>query len=69
MKLYDAECPVCGMLNRRLYLEETGGWMECEHCGTMTRCTDHPEKVWENHGMYRTYTVRLNNTAERSVRS
>ena len=33
MKQYDAECPVCGRINRGLYLEETGGWMECEACG------------------------------------
>lgn len=33
MKLYDAECPVCGRINRGLYLEETKGWMECEACG------------------------------------
>ena len=32
MKQYDAKCPVCGTLNRGLYLEETDGWMECEHC-------------------------------------
>ena len=33
MKQYDAECPVCGRINKGLYLEETGGWMECEACG------------------------------------
>lgn len=33
MKQYDAECPLCGRVNRGLYLEETGGWMECEACG------------------------------------
>jgi len=33
MKQYDAECPVCGRINRGLYLEETKGWMECEACG------------------------------------
>ncbi len=32
MKCYDVRCPICNTLNRRLYLEETQGWMECEHC-------------------------------------
>ena len=32
MKQYDAKCPLCGTLNRGLYLDETDGWMECEHC-------------------------------------
>ena len=30
---YDVACPVCGRINRSLYLEETEGWMECECCG------------------------------------
>jgi len=29
---YDVACPVCGRINRSLYLEETEGWMECECC-------------------------------------
>lgn len=37
MKTYDVECPVCGHMNRNLYLEETEGWMECECCGHVTR--------------------------------
>ena len=32
MKGYDKICPICGMLNKNLNLEETEGWMECEHC-------------------------------------
>lgn len=32
MKCYDVRCPICNTLNRRLVLEETQGWMECEHC-------------------------------------
>lgn len=34
---YDVACPVCGRVNRRLYLEETEGWMECESCGTSSQ--------------------------------
>lgn len=32
MKAYDVKCPICGTLNKQLYLDETDGWMECEHC-------------------------------------
>ena len=32
MKAYDIKCPICGTVNKQLYLEETNGWMECEHC-------------------------------------
>ena len=34
---YDIVCPICGKINRSLYLEETNGWMECEHCGNSTQ--------------------------------
>lgn len=34
MKQYDVKCPVCGTLNKALYLDETDGWMICEHCNT-----------------------------------
>ena len=34
---YDGACPVCGRINRSLYLEETEGWMECEYCGNSTQ--------------------------------
>ena len=37
MKKTNAKCPLCGMINRNLYLEETGGWMECERCGSITK--------------------------------
>lgn len=32
MKQYDMKCPNCGTMNKGLYLEETNGWMICEHC-------------------------------------
>lgn len=32
VKKYDARCPLCGTMNHSLYLDETDGWMECEHC-------------------------------------
>ncbi len=32
MERYDVKCPLCGTENKDLYLEETDGWMECQHC-------------------------------------
>ena len=37
MKTYDVRCPACGRINRNVYLEETGGWMECDRCRKVTR--------------------------------
>ena len=33
MEKSDVRCPVCGKINRSLYLGETDGWMECDGCG------------------------------------
>lgn len=38
-KDYDRVCPLCGTLNRSLYLHETKGLYECEGCGTVIRTT------------------------------
>lgn len=35
--LFDAKCPYCGTWNRKLYLEETGGMMECQCCERISR--------------------------------
>ena len=45
MKSYDLRCPVCGTVNRGLYLEETDGWMECEKCGNVTQSMEHRQTV------------------------
>lgn len=37
VKTYDVKCPICGKVNHNLYLDDTGGWMECEGCGQMTQ--------------------------------
>ncbi len=37
MQTFDVACPICGKVNRGLYLEETDGWMECESCFEVTR--------------------------------
>ena len=37
MMTYDIACPICGRINRSLYLEETEGWMECECCGNSSQ--------------------------------
>ena len=36
MKSTDVMCPICGAINYGLLLEETDGWMECGHCGTVS---------------------------------
>ena len=45
MKSYDLRCPICGTVNRGLYLEETDGWMECEKCGNVTQSMEHRKTV------------------------
>ena len=37
MRTYDVKCPICGQVNRGLYLEEAEGWMECDQCGNATK--------------------------------
>lgn len=34
---YDVKCPICGTVNRHLFLEETDGWMICEKCEEQVR--------------------------------
>ena len=36
MRKFNAICPVCGRMNRQLFLEETYGSFECEDCGTVS---------------------------------
>ena len=36
---YDRVCPLCGTLNRNLYLQETNGLYECEKCGHVIHTT------------------------------
>ena len=45
MKSYELRCPICGTVNRGLYLEETDGWMECEKCGNITQSMEHRQTV------------------------
>ena len=45
MKKYDVRCPVCGIVNRSLYLDETDGWMECEHCRQAVRAQEYVKMV------------------------
>ena len=45
MKPFDEECPVCGTLNRHLFLEETGGWFECINCKSIVRAAGKQKKT------------------------
>lgn len=40
MRQYDVKCPLCGTVNRGLYLEETDHWMECGKCKSTVRMLD-----------------------------
>lgn len=33
----DRECPICGYLNKHLYLKETEGWFICARCKAETQ--------------------------------
>jgi len=44
MKQYDITCPICGTLNKGLYLDETDGWMICEHCQSETMDGEYARK-------------------------
>ena len=37
MNTYNVKCPICGVVNHSLFLEETDGWMECEACFGIAR--------------------------------
>lgn len=37
MQQFNVICPLCGTVNKGLYLEETDGWMECEKCHNKTQ--------------------------------
>ena len=37
MRTSNVICPVCGKVNYNLYLEETGGYMECDRCGSILK--------------------------------
>ena len=45
MKMFDVECPVCGKVNRNLFLTETDGWFECERCSSILQDEDYCRNV------------------------
>lgn len=53
MRTYDVKCPICGTVNRALYLEETEGWMECDHCRNATKV-----QLTEEHKLIPVYAVK-----------
>lgn len=46
MTEYEVKCPVCGKVNKRLYLEETNGYMECEKCGSLIKTDYYGQYSW-----------------------
>ena len=53
MKGYTVKCPICGTLNKSLFLEETDGTYECEWCGHIGLISGY-RRISEN-------KIRLNN--------
>lgn len=45
MKSYDIKCPVCGTINKSLYLEETNGWFICEKCENESQILAYADRV------------------------
>lgn len=45
MKRYDVKCPICGTMNKNLDLEDSKGWMECEHCNMTVKVLGVQEEV------------------------
>ena len=48
MKQLDVRCPACGAVNSGIYLEETGGLMECSVCGSISRTRTEYDDVRES---------------------
>ena len=45
MKRYTCECPVCGTINKELYLEDSQGWYVCEKCDTSVQAMEVVKRV------------------------
>ena len=45
MKRYTCECPVCGTINKDLYLEDSQGWYVCEKCDTSVQAMEVVKRV------------------------
>lgn len=41
----DVKCPICGSIQKRLNLDETAGWFECENCGSEVKILDGNEEM------------------------
>lgn len=50
MEQYDVMCPICGTLNKGLFLDETGGWMAnttvSTLCGSLLLKWDNSRSTW-----------------------
>lgn len=45
MEQYDVKCPICGTINKGLYMRETNGWMICEKCQHETQILEFVPKI------------------------
>lgn len=45
MKRYNVKCPICGKVNKDVYLEETDGWIECDVCYSKVKVIENRKTV------------------------
>ena len=45
MEQYDVKCPICGAINKGLYMKETDGWMVCEQCKNEVQLLQYAQTV------------------------
>lgn len=45
MEQYDVKCPICGTINKGLYMKETDGWMVCEQCNNEVQLLQYAQTV------------------------
>ncbi len=67
MKQYDVKCPLCGTVNKGLYLDETEGWMICENCGQQTRSMEYARKHMKRIPVFRMRDETQNRTTVSNV--
>lgn len=45
MEWSNEKCPICGELNKKLYLKETDGWFICERCKNKVQLLKYSQMV------------------------
>ena len=64
MKRYTCECPVCGTINKDLYLEDSQGWYVCEKCDTSVQAMEVVKRVCFLHCNHPPFSLTTNRTTD-----